>query len=336
MPAPLPETMIAATLNGTGGPEVLVPAERPVPRPTAGEILIAVHAAGVNRPDVLQRMGAYPAPKGAPDWPGLEVAGVVVSTGEGANRFSAGDRVMALLPGGGYAEYAVASEGNAMPVPEGFDFVEAAGVPETFFTVWHNVFQRGGLTAGETLLVHGGTSGIGTTAIQLAKAFGATVFTTVGSAAKCEAAKRLGADHAIDYRRDDFVDVVGRETGGRGVDLVLDMVGGEYTARNLSVAAEDGRIVQIAFLRGPRVELDLTPLMMKRLTLTGSTLRARSNDFKASIAREIEAKVFPLFEAGRVRPLIEARYPLEKAADAHRHMDEDHVGKIILTTRHLS
>jgi putative PIG3 family NAD(P)H quinone oxidoreductase len=331
----VPETMTAVVLRGAGGPEVLVPEARPVPRPGPGQILIEVHAAGVNRPDVLQRMGAYPPPAGAPDWPGLEVAGRVAALGEGAGRFAVGDAVMALLPGGGYAEYAVVAEDNALPVPAGLSLVEAAGVPETFFTVWHNVFQRGGLVAGERFLVHGGTSGIGTTAIQLAHSFGAEVFVTVGSADKCAAAQNLGARHAIDYRKDDFVAAIKEATGGEGIDVILDMVGGDYTARNLAVAAVDGRIVQIAFLRGQKVEIDLQPIMVKRLTLTGSTLRARTVAFKASIARDLEDKVWPLLADGRVRPLIDTTYPLENAAEAHRHMDVDHIGKIILTTRHF-
>ena len=327
----LPEQMTVATLEGFGGPEVLVAGERPLPVPGTGEILVAVHAAGVNRPDVLQRLGHYHPPKGAPDWPGLEVAGVVAARGEGASRFAVGDRVMALLPGGGYAEYATVDESNALPIPESLGFVEAAGVPETFFTVWHNVFQRGGLKAGERFLVHGGTSGIGTTAIQLARSFGAEVFVTVGSADKCAAALKLGAAHAINYRDADFVEVL-RQAGG--ADLILDMVGGDYTPRNLKAAAEDGHIVQIAYLRGQNVALDLAPIMMKRLTLTGSTLRARTVAFKATIARDLEEHVFPLFADGSVRPLIDTVYALDKAADAHRHMDDDHIGKIILTTQH--
>ena len=331
----LPDRMTAVTLQGAGGPEVLVPAERPLPSPKPGEILIEVYAAGVNRPDVLQRMGVYPPPSGAPDWPGLEVAGRVAALGEGTSRFALGDRVMALLPGGGYAEYAAVAEDNALPIPGALGFVEAAGVPETFFTVWHNVFQRGGLKAGESFLVHGGTSGIGTTAIQLAPSFGPDVSVTGGRAGKCQAALALGAQHAINYRDEDFVDAVRRATGGRGADLILDMVGGDYTPRNLAVAAEDGRIVQIAFLRGQKVEIDLQPIMQKRLTLTGSTLRSRSVAFKASIARELEERVFPLLEAGSVKPLIDTTYALDEAADAHRHMDEDHVGKIVLTTKFL-
>ena len=331
----VPETMTAVVLRGAGGPEVLVPEARPVPRPGPGQILVEVHAAGVNRPDVLQRMGAYPPPAGAPDWPGLEVAGRVAALGEGAGRFAVGDAVMALLPGGGYAEYAVVAEDNALPVPAGLSLVEAAGVPETFFTVWHNVFQRGGLVAGERFLVHGGTSGIGTTAIQLARRFGAEVFVTAGGAAKCAAAIKLGAAHAINYREGDFVAAIATATDGRGIDVILDMVGGDYTARNLKIAAEDGRIVQIAFLQGQKVEIDLQPIMTKRLTLTGSTLRARTVAFKASIARELEAKVWPLLADGSVRPLVDTTYALEDAAEAHRHMDVDHIGKIILTTRRL-
>ncbi|MEH6718628.1 MAG: NAD(P)H-quinone oxidoreductase [Aurantimonas endophytica] len=324
--------MTVALFDGFGGPEVLKPGRRPVPQPAPGEILVAIAAAGVNRPDVLQRLGAYPPPAGAPDWPGLEFAGTVAALGEGATRYKLGDPVMALVAGGGYAEYAVVAETNALPVPEGLSLEEAAGIPETFFTVWHNVFQRSGLKEGESFLVHGGTSGIGTTAIQLAKAFGARVFATAGSDDKCRAAEELGAELCVNYRSGDFVAALSEVTGGRGIDLVLDMVGGDYTSKNLKLAAEDGRIVQIAFLNGPKVEIDLNLVMRKRLTLTGSTLRARSVGFKAGIAQELEAKVWPLLAAGTVRPLIEARYPLAEAAEAHRHMDEDHIGKIVLTT----
>lgn len=328
----IPQEMTAVLLDGFGGPEVLKAGRRPVPTPGPGEILVAVEAAGVNRPDVLQRQGAYPPPPGAPDWPGLEIAGTVVALGEGAGRHGLGDRVMALVPGGGYAEYAAVAETNAIAVPGALSIEEAAGVPETFFTVWHNVFQRGGLKAGESFLVHGGTSGIGTTAIQLAKAFGATVFATAGSDDKCRAAEQLGAERCVNYRSDDFVAVLREATVGRGVDLTLDMVGGDYTNRNLAVAAEDGRIVQIAFLKGPEVQIDLNLVMRKRLTLTGSTLRNRSVDFKAAIAREIGEKVGPLFANGTVKPLIDSLYPLVDAAKAHQHMDADHIGKIILTT----
>ncbi|KQT52152.1 MULTISPECIES: NAD(P)H-quinone oxidoreductase [unclassified Aureimonas] len=326
--------MTAITIEAPGGPEVLKPSRVPMPVAGDGQVLIEVHAAGVNRPDVLQRLGAYPSPKGAPDWPGLEIAGTVVELGQGCSRYRLGDRVMALVPGGGYAEYAAVAEANTLPIPDGFGFVEAAAIPETFFTVWHNVFQRGGLTAGESFLVHGGTSGIGTTAIQLAAHRGAKVYATAGSREKCEAAVRLGATAAINYRDEDFAEVLEGLTGGHGIDVTLDMVGGPYTAKNLKIAAEDGRIVQIAYLKGQKVEIDLQPIMQKRLHLTGSTLRARSVDFKASVAREIEAEVFPLFRSGAVKPLIDTVYPLEKAADAHRHMDDDHIGKIVLTTSH--
>ncbi len=328
----LPNEMRAVVFDGFGGPEVLTIANKPVPRPGPGEILVAVHAAGVNRPDVLQRMGAYPPPPGAPDWPGLEVAGSVAALGEGAGRFSPGERVMALVPGGGYAEFATVHADNALPIPDGISFEAAAGFPETFFTVWSNVFERGRLAAGESFLVHGGTSGIGTTAIQLARAMGATVFATAGSADKCRAAERLGADHCVNYREASFAEALKERTGGRGVDLILDMVGGDYLAGNLAVAAEDGRIVQIAFLRGAKTEIDLNQIMRKRLTLTGSTLRNRSVAFKAAIARELERAVLPLLREGRVEVLVDATYPLEKAADAHRHMDDDHIGKIVLLT----
>ncbi len=331
----IPQDMQAALLDGFGGPEVLKPGTRPVPKPAAGEVLVAVAAAGVNRPDVMQRQGMYPAPADAPDWPGLEIAGTVAALGEGASRFAVGDRVMALVPGGGYAEYATVAEVNAIPVPTSLSMIEAAGVPETYFTVWHNVFQRAKLTAGESFLVHGGTSGIGTTAIQLAKHFGARVFATAGSDDKCRAAESLGAEACINYRTQDFVEALREKTDGKGVDVILDMVGGEYTPRNLQLAAEDGRIVQIAFLKGPKTQIDLTPLMRKRLTFTGSTLRNRPVSFKAVIASELTEQVVPLLEAGTVKPLIDEVYPLERAADAHRHMDEDHIGKIILTTRHL-
>jgi putative PIG3 family NAD(P)H quinone oxidoreductase len=330
------DTMTAIAIESPGGPEMLKPSTVEVPVAGPGQILVEVHAAGVNRPDVLQRLGAYPPPKGAPAWPGLEVAGVVAALGDGTSRFSVGDRVMALLPGGGYAEYAAVAEENALPVPDGLGFVEAAAVPETFFTVWHNVFQRGRLREGETFLVHGGTSGIGTTAIQLAAQRGAKVFATAGSRSKCEAAVRLGATACIDYREEDFAERLMDLTRGHGIDVTLDMVGGPYTAKNLKVAAEDGRIVQIAFLKGQTAEIDLQPIMQKRLTLTGSTLRARSVEFKAGIAREIESEIFPLLVSGAVKPLIDTVYPLEKAADAHRHMDDDHIGKIVLVTRHHS
>ena len=331
----VPSKMDVVLIDGAGGPEVLKPGRRPVPEPQAGQILVAVAAAGVNRPDVMQRMGMYPAPKDAPEWPGLEIAGTVVKAGEGAGKFQPGDRVMALVAGGGYAEYACVDETNAIAVPGPMSFVEAAGVPETFFTVWHNVFQRGRLKRGETFLVHGGTSGIGTTAIQLARAFGARAFATAGSEEKCRAAERLGAERCINYRDADFVEVLKEATDGKGIDVILDMVGGDYANRNLKVAAEDGRIVQIAFLKGPKVEIDLTPLMRKRLTFTGSTLRNRPVAFKAEIARELTENVLPLLADGSVKPQIDATYRLEDASRAHAHMDADHTGKIILTTRHL-
>ncbi|MET0257728.1 MAG: NAD(P)H-quinone oxidoreductase, partial [Methylobacterium sp.] len=280
----LPATMTVIALDGHGGPEVLKPAERPVPRPGPGEVLIAVRAAGVNRPDVLQRKGVYPPPPGAPDWPGLEVAGEIAAVGEGVEDWREGDAAVALVAGGGYAEFALAPAGSVLPLPRGLDFVHGAAIPETFFTVWSNVFERGRLASGETFLVHGGTSGIGTTAIQLAHAFGAHVATTVGSPDKAEAARRLGADLAIDYRREDFAERLKGWQGGRGVDLTLDMVGGDYTARNLKAAAPDGRIVQIATLRGAKAEIPLDLIITKRLVLTGSTLRARDVAFKAGVA----------------------------------------------------
>jgi NADPH2:quinone reductase len=303
-----------------------------VPRPGSGEILIKVAAAGINRPDVVQREGRYPPPPGAPDTLGLEVAGEVVAAGDGAGRFPLGQRVMALVPGGGYADYAVAHETNALPVPDGLPLEEAGAVPETYFTVWSNVFERGGLQAGETFLVHGGTSGIGTTAIQLAKAFGARVIATAGSEAKCQACARLGADVTVNYRTTDFVKAVQEATGGAGANLILDMVGGDYIARNYEAAARDGRIVQIAFLQGSKVEIDFTRLMVKRLTHTGSTLRPRSVAEKAAIARALEARVWPLLADGRCRPVMDSTFRLEDVVGAHRRMDEGgHIGKIVLT-----
>ena len=329
--ASTPHQMRAVIAQGGGGPEVLKVVERPVPAPRPGEVLVRVRAAGINRPDVLQREGAYPPPPGAPDILGLEIAGEVAALGEGASRFALGQRVMGLVPGGGYAEYATVHETNALPLPEGLSLEEAGGIPETYFTVWTNVFERGALAEGETLLVHGGTSGIGTTAIQLAKAFGATVIATAGSAAKCEACLRLGADRAVNYREEDFVAAVREATAGRGADVILDMVGGSYIPRNHEAAAQDGRIVQIAFLQGSRAEVDFRRLMMKRLTHTGSTLRARSVAEKASIARALEERVLPLLAAGRCRPVMDTTYRLEDAAGAHARMDGgEHVGKIVL------
>ncbi len=327
----LPDNMTAIAISKPGGPEVLVAEERPVPAPKESEVLIRVHAAGVNRPDCLQRQGGYPPPPGAPDTPGLEVAGEIVALGEGVAEEHLGARVMALVPGGGYAEYCVAHVTNTLPIPGELTMEEAACVPETFFTVWHNVFQRGGLKAGERFLVHGGTSGIGTTAIQLAKSFGAIVIATAGSAEKCEACLKLGADCAINYRTDDFVALSGEFTSGKGVDLTLDMVGGDYVERNWDAAAPDGRIVQIAFLGGSKAEVNFAKLMMKRLTHTGSTLRPRPVEFKAAIAAELREQVWPLIEAGKVRPVMDAAFVLREAAAAHERMEAgSHVGKIVL------
>ncbi|MCG6121238.1 MAG: NAD(P)H-quinone oxidoreductase [Microvirga sp.] len=327
-----PETMRAIVADGAGGPEVLRVVTRPVPQPGPGEILVRVRAAGVNRPDVVQRQGHYAPPPGAPDTLGLEIAGEVVARGPGAEEFALGDAVMALVAGGGYAEYAVAAQDNALPVPDGLTMIEAAAIPETYFTVWTNVFDRGGLRPGETLLVHGGSSGIGTTAIQLAKAFGATVFVTAGSEEKCEACRRLGADLAINYREADFVAAVKQATGKAGVNVILDMVGGDYVSRNYDAAAQDGRIVQIAFMKGGNVEADFRKLMMKRLTHTGSTLRPRSVAQKAEIARSLRQHVLPLLAQGRCKPLIDSVFPLAEAVRAHELMDSSaHVGKIVLT-----
>jgi NADPH:quinone reductase len=330
--AEIPDTMRAVIANGGGGPEVLQLVSRPVPRPGPGEILVKVAAAGINRPDVLQRQGGYPPPPGAPDILGLEITGEVVAAAPDATRHSPGETVMGLVAGGGYAEYAVVHESNALSVPPGLSAAEAGAIPETYFTVWTNVFERGRLETGETLLVHGGTSGIGTTAIQLAKAFGATVITTAGSEAKCNACRELGADLAINYRERDFVAAVREATGGRGADVILDMVGGSYIPRNHEVAAQDGRIVQIAFLESSKVELDFRRLMLKRLTHTGSTLRSRSVAEKAAIARALEAKVLPLLAEGRCRPIMDSRFPLDRVAQAHARMDGgEHIGKIVLT-----
>jgi NADPH2:quinone reductase len=328
----LPTRMTAIAIRAPGSPEVLVPEERPVPVPGTGEILVKVAAAGVNRPDVMQRQGLYPPPKGAPDIPGLEIAGEVAALGAGARRWQVGDRVSALVVGGGYAQFCLAHETHALALPNGFSMVEAGAIPETFFTVWHNVFERGGLRAGETLLVHGGSSGIGTTAIQLAKAFGARVITTAGSPEKCDACRKLGADLAVNYKQEDFVAATKAATDGRGAEVVLDMVGGDYIERNYEAAAVEGRIVQIAFQASPRANVDFRRLMLKRLHHTGSTLRARSVPDKAAIARAVEDKVLPLLAAGRVRPVIDSTFPLVKAADAHARMEASvHIGKIVLT-----
>jgi putative PIG3 family NAD(P)H quinone oxidoreductase len=329
----LPKTMTVIEAREPGGPEVLVPATRPVPKPGPGDVLIEVAAAGVNRPDVLQRQGLYPPPKGASDLLGLEVAGKVVARGPGADRYKNGDRVCALVNGGGYAQYAVAPEATTLPVPDGLSLEQAAALPETVFTVWNNIFERGGLKPGEWLLVHGGGGGIGTTAIQLAAALGAHVIATVGSAAKQRDCEALGALRAINYREEDFVEAVREITGGHGADVILDMVGGDYIERNLRAAALEGRIVQIAFLKGSKVELDLMRLMMRRLTLTGSTLRAQPPDAKARMARAIEQRIWPLFAAGKVKAVIDSSFKLEDAVGAHRRIDDpEHIGKIVLVT----
>ncbi len=328
----LPKSMTCIAIREPGGPDVLVGSEQPLPSPGEGEILVKVIAAGVNRPDVMQRQGHYPPPKGATEIPGLEIAGEVVELGRGTKRWKQGDKVMALVVGGGYAEYCLAFETHALPVPANLSMVEAAAIPETFFTVWHNVFERGKLVAGETLLVHGGSSGIGTTAIALAKAFGARVLTTAGTPEKCEACRKLGADLAIDYKTEDFVALTKQATQGRGADLILDMVGGDYVGRNYEAAAVEGRVVQIAFLASSRVTLDLMRLMLKRLTHTGSTLRARAVADKAAIARAVENNVLPLIASGRVKPLIDSTFPLAQASAAHARMESgQHIGKIVLT-----
>ena len=330
MPA-LPAEMTAIAIRAPGGPDMLVPERRPVPQPGAGEVLVKVAAAGVNRPDVVQRQGHYPPPKGATDIPGLEIAGEVVALGQGVTRWKLGDRVMALVVGGGYAEYCPAHESHCLPVPAGLSLTEAAAIPETFFTVWHNTFERGRLKAGETLLVHGGSSGIGTTAIQLAKAFGARIITTAGSAEKCEACRKLGADVCVNYKNEDFVAATKDATGGKGADVILDMVGGDYIERNFEAAAVDGRIVQIAFLGNPKATVDFRRLMVKRLTHAGSTLRARSVPDKGAIARAVEEHVLPLIAAGKVKPLIDSTFPLTQAAAAHARMEAStHIGKIVL------
>ena len=333
MSTSLPTDMRVIEIPEPGGPEKLVPGRRPVPTPREREVLVKVHAAGVNRPDVMQRMGMYPPPPGASDIPGLEIAGEVVACGSDARDSLLGTRVCALVTGGGYAEYCIADERLCLPVPEGFDAVHAAALPETFFTVWTNVFDRGGLRAGESILVHGGSSGIGTTAIQLARAFGATVYTTAGSDEKCAACESLGADAAINYRSQDFVERVKTLTQGRGVDLILDMVMGEYMSRDLEALATDGRLVFIAVLGGPTVKsLNVLPIMLKRLTVTGSTLRPRSVEDKEIIAASLRERVWPLLNDGTVKPVVHASFDLEQACDAHALMESSaHVGKILLS-----
>lgn len=332
MPSDLPDEMTAIAIAEPGGPEVLTPERRPCPRPGAEEVLVRVAAAGVNRPDAMQRRGLYPPPPGAPDIPGLELAGEVVATGAKARRFKPGDRVLALVAGGGYAEYCAVHETNALPVPAGLTMVEAAAVPETFFTVWSNVFERARLQPGEYLLVHGGSSGIGTTAIMLGHALGARVIATAGTAEKCAACEKLGAVRAVNYREEDFVAACKEATGGHGADVILDMVGGDYIARNYEAAAIEGRIVQIAFLHGDTAEVSFLRLMLKRLTHTGSTLRARDFAFKAHIAGMLEDRVWPLFEAGTIKPVIDSTFPAAQAADAHARLESGaHIGKIVLT-----
>ncbi len=327
----LPAQMTVIGISKPGGPEVLLPETRAVPAPGPNEILIKVAVAGVNRPDVAQRSGSYPPPPGASDLPGLEVAGEVVALGAGVKQYKLGDKVMSLVSGGGYAQYCIAHELIAMPIPAGLSMTEAGATPETLMTVWHNVFERGGLKAGETLLIHGGSSGIGTMAIQLAKAFGAKVIVTVGSQDKADACLKLGADHAINYKTQDFVAEVKTLTGGTGANLILDMVGGDYIEKNYDAAAIEGRIVQIAFLGGPKATVNFAKAMVKRLHHTGSTLRPRSVADKAAMVSAIEAKVLPLMRDGRIKPLIDSTFPLERAADAHRRMETSaHIGKIVL------
>ena len=328
----LPETMTAIEISEFGGPDVLKLATRPVPKPSANDVLIRVAAAGVNRPDAIQRAGHYPPPPGQSDLPGLEVSGEIVALGDGVEGVSIGDHVCALTPGGGYAEYCIAPAAHCLPVPDGVSISDAAGIPETSFTVWHNVFQRAYLRGGESFLVHGGSSGIGTTAIQLAKAMGATVYTTAGSDVKCAACRDLGADIAINYRDEDWALVLREKTEKRGVDVILDMVGGDYIQKNIDSLAIDGRLSIIAFLTGATANLTLSRFMVKRQTMTASTLRAQSDASKAAIAFELKEKVWPMFAAGQIKPIIDSKFPLTDAAQAHQRMESSgHIGKIILT-----
>ncbi|CUH78864.1 Beta-ketoacyl-acyl-carrier-protein synthase I [Tritonibacter multivorans] len=328
MPQTLPDIMQAVEISEFGAPEVLKPVSRPVPSAGAGQVVIRVAYAGVNRPDALQRAGGYMPPKGASDLPGLEASGEIAAIGAGVTGLEVGDKVCALLPGGGYAEYVMTPAAHCLPIPEGVTLKEAACLPETCFTVWSNVVTRGGLKAGERFLVHGGSSGIGTTAIQLAKALGARVFATAGSEEKCAACRALGAEVAINYREDDFVEVLRAEGGA---DLILDMVGGDYLPRNVKALADDGRLVQIAFLQGPKVALNFAHVMMRRLTITGSTLRPQSDLAKAAIAQDLSEAVWPLVAAGKLRPVMDSSFPLAKAAEAHARMESSaHIGKIVL------
>jgi len=327
----LPKDMRAIEISKPGGPEVLTPCSRPVPVPGVGEILIRVEASGVNRPDTLQRAGSYAPPPGASDLPGLEAAGTVAAIGPDVTRWAVGDAVCALLPGGGYAEFVATHQDHALRLPTGMSMVHAAALCETYFTVWTNVFMRGGLKAGQSFLVHGGTSGIGTTAIQLARAFGARVFATAGSDEKCQVCRDLGAELAINYRDDDYVKAVQDATDGAGVDLILDMVGGSYIPRNINALALDGCLVMIAFLGGPKAEVNFAQVMMKRLKITGSTLRPQSDGAKAEIAAGLRQNVWPLLDAGTVAPVMDSTFPLTDAAGAHRRLeDSGHVGKIVL------
>lgn len=332
MNLPLGSMMTAIAITRPGGPEVLQPEQIKAPQPGPDEVLIKIAAAGVNRPDAAQREGRYPAPPGASLTPGLEVAGEIVATGKNVTGFKMGDKVCALLAGGGYAEYAVAPAVQCLPVPKGLSLIEAAAIPETFFTVWSNLFDRAKLKPGEWLLVHGGSSGIGTTAIQLAKAFGAHVITTAGSDEKCAACLRLGADVAVNYRTQDFVAVALKATAERGVDVVLDMVGGDYTQKNIDCLGVEGRLVQIAFLKSPKMEINLLPVMMKRLHITGSTLRARDVAFKGNVAACLLQHVWPALESGAIKPVIDSTFPLVEAVEAHRRLETSgHIGKIVLT-----
>ena len=325
--------MIAIEIREPGGPDVLVPVERQTPVPAAGEVLIKVAAAGVNRPDVFQRLGRYPPPPGVTDIPGLEVSGIITAVAGGAGSFRVGDAVCALVAGGGYAEYCAAPAPQCLPAPRGLELIDAAAIPETFLTVWTNVFERGRLRAGESILVHGGSSGIGTTAIQLARSFGARVFATAGSADKCAACERLGAERCINYRDADFVSEIRELTAGRGVDVVLDMVGGAYFARNVDVLAPEGRLVEIATLQGAKAELNIQTIMQRRLTITGSTLRARPIADKGAIAEAVHRHVWPLLESGAVKPIVYATFPLRDASAAHRLMESSaHIGKLVLIT----
>ena len=331
MDASVPERMTCIEISEPGGPEVLKPVTRPTPTPGPGELLIKVAAAGINGPDIYQRRGLYPAPPGVTDIPGLEVSGTIVALGDGASGWRVGDACCALTAGGGYAEYCTAPALQCLPIPAGLDLADAAGLPESFFTVWTNVFERAALASGESLLVHGGAGGIGTTAIQMAAAFGHRVFTTAAGDEHCAALERLGATRAIDFTREDFAAVIKEATGGKGVNVILDIVGGDYIARNIASLAREGRLVQIAFLKGSKVEVDLMPVMLKRLTITGSTLRVQSIERKGQIAAALRERVWPLIEEGRIRPVVYARLPLAEAAEGHRIMQEaKHLGKILL------